>query len=479
MRELAEGYEAELDEIFERALHHHALNIPGLVAMCRRGASVYGPKAFGFADLETSRPMKSDAMMRMYSMTKVLTSTVALILYDRGLLKLNDPVGDYIPEFDQDWMVVRKAGKTDSQYFGEVEISNLALGKKTLVGYAAEPAREPMRIKHLMSETSGIGYDVWGDIDEITGGAFHTNGSFHIANALRSRLNAGVYKSSCILGQDIDLEQFCQVIAEAGVLATHPGQLSYGLGATVLGRVIEVVAERESGRRRPLSEIFHDMLFKPLGMSDASFFLADGDARADRIPTLYGVATDTPNQLRAVEAAQSIPETDPAYSNGSDHVQGPRKQESGDTGSLMTVADYGKFLDFLAAGGVTSDGIRLLSPTSHAMLTSHWVGGLDLDTGLARGMGLAGRHNQTLPVSFQFGWAVTRLGDDLDEYGPNDHPARCHWGGYARTTMNFFRKEDSWIILAPQVICHHPVAMAAIAEALTEPAVTRFMQLWR
>jgi hypothetical protein len=45
--------------------------------------------------------------------------------------------------------------------------------------------------------------------------------------------------------------------------------------------------------------------------------------------------------------------------------------------------------------------------------------------------------------------------------------------------MSFYRGEDSWIILAPQIICHHPVATVAVAEALTDPAVSRFMQLWR
>jgi CubicO group peptidase (beta-lactamase class C family) len=479
MKRLAEGYEAELDEVLERAIHHRALNIPGLVAMCRRGDTIYGPKAFGFADLESRRLMQSDAMMRMYSMTKVLTSTIALILYDRGLLKLNDPVGDYIPEFDRAWSVVRSADKGDVAYRGEVEVANLLLGTKSLVGYAAEPAREPMRIKHLMSETSGIGYDVWGDLDEVAGGVLGTNGAFHIANALRSRLNDCVYKSSCILGQNLDLEQFCRVIAEAGVLSTHPGQLSYGLGATVLGRVIEVVDGRKRGRNRALSDIFREMLFDPIGMSDAAFFLADGDVRADRIPTLYGVSTENPDQRTIVPAAQSVPPTNPTYSNGTDHTQGPRKQESGDTGTLMTVADFGKFLDFLAAGGVTENGERLLAPASHAMLTSHWVAGLDLDTGLARAMELAGRNNQTLPASFQFGWAVTQSGDDVVEYGPTDHPARCYWGGYARTSMNFYREEDSWIVLAPQIICHHPAATVAVVEALTDPVVSRFVQLWR
>jgi len=479
MKRLADGYESELDEVFARALHHEGLAVPGLVAMCRRGSSVYGPKAFGFADLAARRPMRADAMMRMYSMTKVLTSTIALMLHDRGLLRLDDPVGDYIPSYDRDWLVVRRADKRDTGYRGEIEIGNLALGTTTTVAYAAEPARETMRIRHLMSETSGIGYEFWDDLDTITGGGFATGGSFRIANALRSRINDRVYKSSSILGQDLDLEGFCEVIAEAGVLATHPGQLSYGLGATVLGRVIEIVVEREGRGRRKLSEIFSEMLFDPLGMTDATFFLADNDPRARRIPTLYGIDTSDPDRPHAVPAEQAVPATDPPYSNGTDHTSGPRKQESGDTGTLMPVADYGRFLDFLASGGVTATGERLLSPTGHALLTGHWVAGLDLDTGLARAMGLAGHLNRTLPLSFQFGWAITRSGEGVVDAAPDDHPGRCHWGGYARTTMSYYRGEESWIVLAPQIICHHPAATAAVANALTVPAVTRFMQLWR
>ena len=244
---LAADYAARLDGVFGHALDNATLNIPGFVAMCRRGGSVYGPKAFGVADIEGAKVMAPDALMRMYSMTKVLTSTVALMLYDKGLFQLNDPVGSYLPSFDREWTVVREADQGETSPLGEVDIYNMALGTSSTVKYSGDRTENVMRIKHLMTETSGIGYDVWGDIDEMLGHELGTKRAFHIANGLRARIHPTVYKSSCILGQDLTLEEFCDVIAEAGALATEPGQFSYGLGATVLGRVIEVVYEKHNG----------------------------------------------------------------------------------------------------------------------------------------------------------------------------------------------------------------------------------------
>ena len=76
----------------------------------------------------------------------------------------------------------------------------------------------------------------------------------------------------------------------------------------------------------------------------------DGDGLA------VNVLVDDQQYIEIVPAENSVPPTTPPYSNGADHFAGPRKQESGDTGSIMTVEDYGKFLDFLCRGGVTEDG---------------------------------------------------------------------------------------------------------------------------
>ena len=69
-----------------------------------------------------------------------------------------------------------------------------------------------------------------------------------VASALRQKLNPDIYRSTNILGADCDLAAFCDTLAEAGVLACEPGEFSYGLGNTVLGRVIEVRCWHQSVR---------------------------------------------------------------------------------------------------------------------------------------------------------------------------------------------------------------------------------------
>ena len=149
------------------------------------------------------------------------------------------------------------------------------------------PAAETMRVKHLLSETSGIGYEMFSDLDEVFGD-WGCGDVYAIANALRRRRHPCVYRSTSILGADLDLAEFCDVLSAAGVLVCEPGTFSYGLGATVLGRVIEVAYAAHCGAHRKLSDIFAELLFRPLRLESAAFFLPDGDPRARRLPTLYG-----------------------------------------------------------------------------------------------------------------------------------------------------------------------------------------------
>lgn len=92
---LQEDFEGVLDSHFESLLSNGQLSVPGLVVLARRGECFY-QKAFGFSDLDSGKEMRTDAMLRMFSMTKVLTSFVALRLYEEGLFDLEDPVSKYI-----------------------------------------------------------------------------------------------------------------------------------------------------------------------------------------------------------------------------------------------------------------------------------------------------------------------------------------------------------------------------------------------
>ena len=102
---LQENFEGVLDGHFESLLSNEQLPVPGLAVLARRGQCTY-QKAFGFSDLNSGKEMQTDAMFRMFSMTKVLTSFVALRLYEEGLFDFEDPVGKYIASFDRSWDIV-------------------------------------------------------------------------------------------------------------------------------------------------------------------------------------------------------------------------------------------------------------------------------------------------------------------------------------------------------------------------------------
>jgi CubicO group peptidase (beta-lactamase class C family) len=92
---LDDEFEMSMDSLLRRAVD----TLPGCVVLARRGGSSYH-KAFGFADMEGRAPMTPDALFRMYSMTKVFTSALALKLHAlTGELACEDLVSDYIPSF--------------------------------------------------------------------------------------------------------------------------------------------------------------------------------------------------------------------------------------------------------------------------------------------------------------------------------------------------------------------------------------------
>lgn len=96
----------------------------------------------------------------------------------------------------------------------------------------------------------------------------------------------------------------------------EPGEFSYGLGNTVLGRVVEVIYERAEGRFLRFSEIMDELLFTPLGMDDATFWLPDGDPRVGRIPTLYGARLEADGSTPVLPELECLPAGGPPILNG-------------------------------------------------------------------------------------------------------------------------------------------------------------------
>jgi len=206
--------------------------IPGAIVLIQRhGKPVYF-KWFGKRDVDAGIDMTPDAIFPLHSLTKTVTSFAAMMLVDRGKIKLDDPVSKYIPSF---------AGM-------KVGVEHKDQSGKTVLDLV--PLRRPVTIEDLLLHTSGITYGFYG-----------TRGPVKAAYD-------GIY-----LG-DFDNAEFAERIAKLP-LAEQPRTLwDYGHSIDVLGRVIEVAA----GQSLYPFEKTH--LFDPLGMTTTKFFLTDPAERA-------------------------------------------------------------------------------------------------------------------------------------------------------------------------------------------------------
>ncbi|MCX7171999.1 MAG: serine hydrolase [Proteobacteria bacterium] len=201
------------DEILSRAVSSGAA--PGLVAMTGSAAGVSWSGAAG--ERAPGRPMTEDAVFRMFSMTKAIGATAAMILIDRGKLDLNAPVAGILPEFGQIRVLEGFDGDTPR---------------------LRKPGTQAT-IRHLATHTSGFVYEFWNqDIPRWMAQTGHAT----IISSLKSSLNYP--------------------------LAFDPGtRWDYGIGIDWLGRAVEAV----DGRR--IDKFCQEEIFDPLGMSSTAFFV--------------------------------------------------------------------------------------------------------------------------------------------------------------------------------------------------------------
>jgi CubicO group peptidase (beta-lactamase class C family) len=206
------------------------------VAVARRGR-VSMLAHYGLADIEAQRPVADDTIWRIYSMTKPVTSVAVLMLYERGLLELTDPVARYIPAFAD--MRVYRGGSAAKP--GTV------------------PASEPMRVWHLLTHTAGLTY------------------GFHHAHAVDEIYRAKGFEFGTPRG--MDLAAACDAWAAMPLLFEPGAEWNYSVATDVLGRIVEVV----SGER--LDTFLTEHVFAPLGMDDTGFWVAPDEL--DRLAGLY------------------------------------------------------------------------------------------------------------------------------------------------------------------------------------------------
>ncbi|MGN6285243.1 MAG: serine hydrolase domain-containing protein [Afipia sp.] len=206
--------------------------IPGAVVLIQRGGKPVYLHSFGTVDPRSGEPMTQDAIFRLYSMTKPITSVAAMILVNGGKLGLDDPLSKYIPSF--------------STMFVGIE-SQSEEGDAVLT---LERAVRPITIKDLLRQSAGIPYGFYGE-----------------------GLVRKAYGNADFLSPELDNALLAEKIA---LLPLHeqPGTVwDYGYATDVLGRVIEVVSGQS------LYEFEKEHLLDPLGMTDTAFHVANPDKR--------------------------------------------------------------------------------------------------------------------------------------------------------------------------------------------------------
>jgi CubicO group peptidase (beta-lactamase class C family) len=126
-----------LDQRFVKAIQDN--QIAGAVVLVARKGKIGHLEAIGMADIDAKKPMKPDALFRIASMTKAITSVAAMMLIEEGKLNLDDPVYKHLPEFkDAKVLVPGKSDKEDD--------------------YSLTPAKRPITIHDLLTHTSGLIY---------------------------------------------------------------------------------------------------------------------------------------------------------------------------------------------------------------------------------------------------------------------------------------------------------------------------------
>jgi CubicO group peptidase (beta-lactamase class C family) len=199
------------------------------VLIQQKGKTVFH-ETFGVQDVVSKTPVSDKTIFRLSSLTKAITSVVAMQLVQDGKIKLDDPLSKYIPSFANVKVGVEK--KADD-------------GTKTL---ELVPMTQPITILDLLRHSSGITYGFYGD-----------------------SLVRKAYKEADLYAGDFDLAEFAERIAKLP-LHNQPGALwQYGHSTDILGRVMEIVSGKS------LLEIEREKLLDPLGMDDTRFFVTEPD----------------------------------------------------------------------------------------------------------------------------------------------------------------------------------------------------------
>lgn len=328
--------------------------IAGATVLVARNGKIVYYKGLGYDDIDTKTPIKKDAICRIASQTKAITSVAVMMLYEEGKLLLGDPISKYIPEFKNP-RVLDKFNEADTTY-------------------TTVPAKREITIHDLLTHTSGIGYAQIGSKES----------------------NAIYYKAGVVGGIGVDkilLGDKMKILGGLPLMHQPGEKFTYGLNTDLLGYLVEVI----SGMN--LDEFFRKRIFEPLGMKDTYFYLPK--EKRSRLATLYTEDSATKRIKKNGETYQL---------NGTLYINYPDMDGtyySGGGGLSSTAYDYSIFMQMLLNRG-EYNGKRILSRAGVRMMTTNQIGDLNVgDNKFGLGFGIATEksvvNNPSSPGTFSWG----------------------------------------------------------------------------
>jgi len=277
-------------------------DLPGVVAMAATRDGVFYQGAFGRRKLTEGAPMSTDTVFWIASMTKAITSAAAMQLVEQGKLAVDHQIADVLPELSAPQVL---EGFDPS---GEPRL---------------RPAKRPITLRHLLTHTAGLVYDVW---------------NAEMSRYMELKAIPGIIS--------------CQNAALSLPLAFDPGERwDYGINIDWVGKAVE----RVSGQ--VLGEYFAEHLFEPIGMKDTAFKLTQ--ERRARFAGMHARSPD--GTLAPIEF--EVPQ-EPEFQMGGGGLYG-------------TASDYVAFERVFLNDG-RANGRSVLKPETVRLMAANAIGDLNL-----------------------------------------------------------------------------------------------------
>ncbi len=377
-----------LDEVMKRRYVDGGY-LPGLLAYVYRKGQLVHTSLCGQMDIERGRPLREDAIFRIYSMSKPITAVALMMLVEEGLIGLDDLVHTHIPAWK--------------------DLGVYASGMPSLLAdappsFITRPVERPMKVVDLATHTSGLTYGFM----------------------MRTAVDAA-YRRAKITDRQTPggLTEMVDQLAKIPLDFSPGTAWNYSVAIDVLGYLVEKL----SGMR--FGEFLRTRLFEPLGMHDTAFYVPSD--KTERFTSCYQPETGGRGLKLQDDAREST------YAK-------PPSLESGGGGLVSTAHDYLRFCTMMLNGG-TLDGVQILSPKTVALFSLNYLPGnreiADMAMpGMFSESGYAG-------VGFSLGCGVnidvakTRLPGTVGEY---------FWGGAAATAFWIDPTEELTVVFMTQVI---------------------------